>query len=281
VKKKKKKKAQSKEQKEMGYSISKHREMEEWKIKKAADHLQTGDLLLFAGDGKWSCLIQCVTESINSHTAIVIKTDYFGDEDPNHLYLLHSNVSAIQGLPNLLSRSKKPRAGVQLNSLTRCLKCCPADAHVRQLFIPKEGPHFVEEKSPLIFTKTITDSARRIREKDFDLFNPKSVISRFIQEIKHKKYESHMSEMMASCCLLSTPEDNKDTLFCSELVADFYKSVGILPEYANASKYLPRDFAEMCMDDEEYEEINAHKQSFKPSVAVTGCSFGPIYRLVS
>ena len=39
------------------------------------------------------------------------------------------------------------------------------------------------------------------------------------------------------------PDELQDEVFCSELVADAYKRIGLLPADHEATAYLPRDFS--------------------------------------
>jgi hypothetical protein len=270
----------------------------------AAKKLRTGDILLFSGTGCNSCYIKFFTNSPFSHIAIVIKTDYFKkkkvnsdemvDVDPHQLYMFHSINGKIKGIKDLLTG--EVRSGVQINSLTKCMSCCIADVYFRRLHMPGDSSGDVL-KGPEIYEEAIRTApkhkvqlrtAQEIREKDFSLYDSvhkngtrkkSSKISLFIRWVQGKPYELNFMDMVdAAFFLMPQPEDRKDSFFCSELVADFYKYFGILPIHANASEYIPKDFYNMTNKDCEYEETYSYCSN-QPSIQTSGCYFGKTIRL--
>jgi hypothetical protein len=282
--------------KSMGFGLSKDKILCTVDLKQASAFLKTGDILLFAGSGCNSCEIQFATWSIYSHIAIVLKTDHFKkrrrkskdsdewievDVDPNQLYMLHSINGEIKGVKDLLTG--KSRSGVQINSLTKCMSCCIADVHFRQLLLPKKGPYIREqaEREPPM-SKSVQRTRDQIRNEDFDLNNKNSKIYRFIKWVQRKPYELVFMDMVdAAVCCMPHPENKKESFFCSELVADFYKFFGILPDNINTSEYIPKDFAIMSdlKLNSEYEETYPYG-SAQPSITESGARLGEIKRLV-
>ncbi len=275
----------------MGGLSSKQRPLDVIDMKQAAQTLKTGDLLLFAGVGWISCEIRCATFSKYSHVGLIIKTDAFKkrvkrlvdgteqivevDVDANQLYMLHSIDGAINGIKDILTN--KVRSGVQINSLTKCMRRCTAQVHFRQLILKKEGPYIYEQEIRTFSPKKEKQrTASQLRNRDFNLNAKDSKLSYFLQRVKGMPYEMKLMEMAeATMFCMSHPEDTKDSFFCSELVADFYKTFGILPQNANASEYIPKDFAIMCDNDHEYEATYPYGSS-QPSIAVSNSRFGVI-----
>lgn len=280
----------------MGFGLSKDKILNTVDLQHASKTLKTGDILLFAGSGCNSCKIQFATWSIYSHIAIILKTDHFKkrrrkspdsdewiesdeDVDPNQLYMLHSINGEIKGVKDLLTG--KPRSGVQINSLTKCMSCCIADVHFRQLLLPKNGPYIKEqaEREP---QKDGRRTTQQIRDEDFNLNDENSKINRFIKWVRRKPYELVFMDMVDSAvCCMPHPENKKESFFCSELVADFYKFFGFLPDNINTSEYIPKDFANMSDPnlDSEYEETYPYG-SAQPSITESGARLGEIKRLV-
>jgi hypothetical protein len=272
----------------------------------AAKRLRTGDILLFEGSGCFSRMVRYGTNSSFSHIAIVLKTDFFKkkrrdsdeliDVDPHQLYMLHSINGGIKGIKDLLTN--KVRSGVQVNSLTKCMSCCITDVYFRRFYMPgeksgdpdREGPYIHEEEirrppKDKVEQKTSSD----IRNRDFsvsDVYDDgrqrptKTKMTRFLEWVHEKPYELVFMDMVDSAVFfMPHPRDKKDSFFCSELVADFYKYFGILPSHVNASEYTPKDFYNMTNVDCDYEETYSY-YSEQPSIQSSGCYFGKTIRLV-
>ena len=276
-------------------------------LTQASKRLRTGDILLFSGSGCNSCKIKFATNSPFSHIALVLKTSYFKkkkrgsdelvDVDPHQLYMFHSINGEIKGIKDLLTG--KVRSGVQINSLTKCMSCCIADVYFRRLYMPGENKNGNPDKEgPYIHEQAIRNPPKsrepqrtttEIRNRDFlleDVYDKKSgrkvktKMSHFIKWVQGLPYELNFMDMVdAAFYLMPHPEDKKDSFYCSELVADFYKYFGILPAHVNASEYIPKDFYNMTNVDCVYEEDYPYS-SLQPSIQTSGCYFGKTIRLV-
>lgn len=237
----------------------------------------TGDIILFSGNGAFSCKIQFASLSIYSHVGILVRIDPKKQDDmfPNNktfskktnnkrgynkdgLYLFHSINGKIRNIFDVLTGKEKD--GVQLNPLCTILKCCTADVHIRKLCVDKE------------------------KRKNLNADKPASEIWKFMNENSHKNYELDPLELVkAAFIFMDSPDDNNDSYFCSELVAAVYKRVGILPENVNASEYIPKDFGLMCDRSSGFNLYKffygSNEGSSQPSIEITGSTLEETKRL--
>lgn len=247
--------------------------------------LKTGDLVLFSGKGAFSVKIQLATLSIYSHVGIIVKLDKnfrYLDTNPSGegadedgLYLFHSINGKIPCVKDFITGVE--RDGVQLNSLAKILKQCNADIHIRRL-------------------KVKGKNKKEIIEKELNANDTFSGISQFISASKSKPYELYLSEMAkATIFFMPAPNDDNNSYFCSELVAAAYKATGVLPEHANASEYIPKDFGIMCDTGKNKEEMDCYRflygsgsyddgehgysNALQPSIESTGCKFKDLIRI--
>lgn len=213
----------------MGISCSQCIEYEEIPYEKLKDFAENGDPILFVGSGLFSWEVQIATCSLQSHIALIVKLpndfedDLFeGKRSQDGLYMLQSLNGIIKGIPDVLTGKEK--GGLQLNSLKACMSCCIADVTIRRLIIEKKY------------------------KKELDPTNKNSALYKYMKKYKGAPYEQHFSELCLSIMPFCHPSDNKDSLFCSELVAEVYRDIGILPKEINSSEYIPKSFSDMETD---------------------------------
>jgi hypothetical protein len=65
----------------------------------------------------------------------------------------------------------------------------------------------------------------------------------FIKTLNGKTFSISISKFLQKRSSLKEAVESQ-TYFCSELIATFYKVMGILPHHVPSSRYLPKDFAE-------------------------------------
>jgi hypothetical protein len=181
------------------------------------EHLRTGDLVLFSGRSPVSRLIQWATRGPWSHVGMVVRLRELGDA------VLLWESTTLSDLPGTADDGTvcPPRRGVQLVSLSQRLAGYDGDAAVRQL------------DRPITFAQRDALSALRHR-------------------LARRPYERHRLELLRSsldafdACGRQNRED-LSSLFCSELVAEAYQAMGLLPEPPRglpSNEYTPMDFAE-------------------------------------
>ncbi|WP_440904346.1 YiiX/YebB-like N1pC/P60 family cysteine hydrolase [Catenovulum sp. SX2] len=75
---------------------------------------------------------------------------------------------------------------------------------------------------------------------DDDMYQLKLAQFHFID----RQFETRKLEMLRACFKwLNNKEENLDTVFCSELVAELYQVMGLLTEEHNSNNFTPRSFA--------------------------------------
>lgn len=172
----------------------------------ARKKLRTGDVVLFSGKGGISTGIKWFTNSKWSHVGMVVRVPEWD------MVLLWesttlSNVADIQ--------SGKAVKGVQLVSLSDRLKTYDGAVSVRRL----DG---VERDAT--FNNTLTTLRR---------------------ELQGRPYERDETELLLSAVDgfgLVTNDRDLSSLFCSEMVAEAYQRLGLLPKDPPSNEYTPRDF---------------------------------------
>lgn len=169
--------------------------------------LATGDLLLFAGKGWSSRLVQALTFSRWSHVGLVVRLPEFGN-----VPLLWESVRT-GGLSDI--RLGAPRDGVQLVSLDEKIRSYGGEIAIRRL---NHDPGPRERQ----------DSIRRLLG---------SWHARPYRNILWK-------HVMAGWYGPDAVDIARAGGFCSEIVAEIYRHWGILPPDRPAYGYVPRDFAD-------------------------------------
>ncbi len=175
-------------------------------------NLNTGDIVLFSGRSFDSMEIRCATASPYSHVGMVVRRRT--PSGGSALYLWHAPAGAIESVPDVLSGRYKD--GPQLSSLQRVLEVADGAMHTCSL-VPRWRP----------------------------LLNGESDLMDFMVEQGPKSYERDQTQLVlsafgGSCC---ANEEDTSSYFCSELVAETYKFLGLAPRDRPSNTYVPGDFS--------------------------------------
>lgn len=214
------------------------------------DSLQTGDILLFNGQGMFSLLTQIATLSPWSHVGTVIrcehiKTPYDGkwkkertvkNNQKDCLYLWHSNASELS-IPDAITNQVKK--GVQLTPLEVALRLYRGNVFVRRLVHKIDGI-----------------GCRRECTEKFHKFMRETVVKPYTQDISRLFFAVYDGPF-------GTNVDNGKDYFCSEITAQTCKEMGLFFDDVIASEFVPRDFAEIQKFDDEFWELDDKKQIIK------------------
>lgn len=167
-------------------------------------HLQTGDLLLYSGDGDFSAMIKTVTLCKWSHAAIVVRVP-----SPDMVLVWESCGNGV-AFDNLDQQMSKTYGGF----VRRVINYSAGDVAVRYLH------HFRGEDFMPTFEAFRKEVEGRPYEQD-RLELAKAILGSW----------GNSEEALAS-------------FFCSELVAETYKRWGLLPTSVPSNTYRPKDFSE-------------------------------------
>lgn len=168
--------------------------------------LATGDIVLFAGTGFTSRLIQRATRCRWSHVAMVVHAP-----DLDMLALWESTTSS--GLEDL--RSGRAVRGVQL---------VPLSDRVR--------------------TYDGAIAVRRLEGVNLGRLDERQKLAEIRGELRGRPYEKSMLELAAAALEGSNGgSEDLSSLFCSELVAETYQRLGLLPGGIPSNDYSPADFS--------------------------------------
>lgn len=178
------------------------------KYNKIRNELKTGDIVLFSGKGRISTGIKWFTSSEWSHVGMVLRLLQFD------MVLLWESTT-LNNIDDVETGIAKK--GVQVVSLSKRLQNYDGKAAIRQL-------------------------SKKLSPKKI-----KSLIE-FKQEVKNRPYEKQNIELLKSAFDGPFGRNREDlsSLFCSELVAESYQQMGLLPntKIAKASnEYTPADFS--------------------------------------
>ncbi len=170
-------------------------------------NIKTGDIVLFSGKGAISHGIKLFTLSKWSHVGMVLQLP-----DSDTVFLWES--TTLANLADAIDGTKKK--GVQLVLLSDRLKSYKGDASVRHL-------------------KGITVDKNKYK-----------TLMAFRKEVRNRPYEKSELELIKSA--YDGPwghnEEDLSSLFCSELVAEAYQRLRLLPDDVPSNEYTPKDFTE-------------------------------------
>ena len=172
---------------------------------KIRNRLRTGDIVLFSSGGVFGSAIQLITRSKWSHVGMVVRVPEWD------FVLLWESVLA-RDMVDL--HTGKVKQGVRLTALSDSLTKYDCDIAVRRL-------------SPCLDAKQIKD------------------LQSFREQMKNRPYEKRYLELMKSAYdgVGGNNQECLSSVFCSELVAESYQVMGILPDHTPSNEYTPADFS--------------------------------------
>lgn len=169
------------------------------------NNLQTGDLLLFSGQGPISDIIKLFCNSKWSHVGLVVKSN-----DMDMLMIFES--TTLSTIPDV--EDNRIHRGVQCVELSRRVANYPGSISYRML----QGV-----VTPEMLGK----------------------LGEFRKEVQNRPYERHPLELINALVhvggITSGPSD-LSSLFCSELISESLKRMGILSDKVESEEYTPKDF---------------------------------------
>jgi len=174
------------------------------------NELKTGDVVLFSGKGAFSDIIKLGSLSKWSHVGMILNL-------PEYDFLTVWESTTLSDVTDLTSGIR--RKGVQLVPLSSRVQKYGGNIAVRQL-------------------------------KGGDLpLNAVGKLMKLRSELRGKEYEQSKVELIKSAYDGPFGHNSEDlsSIFCSELVAEAYQSLGLLTEEKPSNEYTPADFSEKRM----------------------------------
>ncbi|MCB1885938.1 MAG: hypothetical protein KDG89_18480 [Geminicoccaceae bacterium] len=167
--------------------------------------LKTGDLVLFAGRGGVSAWIRWFTRSPWTHIGMVVR-----QEPMDSLFVWES--TTLSTAKDVSSGAL--RRGVQL-------------AGLRERILAYDGE---------IAVRRLSRGLGRRRLARLGVLR---------NQFAGRPYEESKLELLKAAADILLPENREDltSLFCSELVAEAYQTMGLLDERKPSNEYVPGDFA--------------------------------------
>lgn len=173
------------------------------------DNLDTGDIVLFSGKGLISMGLKIGALCSWSHVAMVVRV-----REPD-VALLYQTTPVCKAKDFFEGTLKN---GVQINVMSEAVNGYNGKVAVRHLSVARTN----------------------------EMLN---ALSRFRQEVKDRPYEEHIIQMVKAVWEgpLGHVEEDLSSLFCSELVAEAYQRMGLLPSNkcggSPCTEYTPKDFS--------------------------------------
>jgi hypothetical protein len=168
--------------------------------------LDSGDVLLFAGESRFSSAIKRLTGSHWSHSALVARPQAGGP-------LLLWEATLDTDLPDVATH--EIASGVNLYDLEHWIRHYAGETVIRPLRVER------------------TDAMR-------------AALLAFYQEARGRPYTRNRLELFRAVYdgpLGANRTDDLSSFFCSELVAAAYQRMGLLPERPPSNEYTPHDFS--------------------------------------
>lgn len=176
---------------------------------KIRNQLKTGDIVLFNGKGRISTGIKFATKSPWSHVGLI-----YVFEEQNMVAIWES--TTLNKLKDIDTNTL--RQGVQIVSFTERVEQYRGNMAIRIL------------------------KNANLSKYDYNCLN------KLRKELSGKPYEKSILELIKSAWdvpSISFSENQEDlsSLFCSELVAKAYKTLGLLPTEIPSNEFVPCDFS--------------------------------------
>jgi len=166
-------------------------------------NFDTGDILLYSGNGPISTTIKAFTRSFWSHVGMVVRTD-------SDILLVYQSTTLTKVQDYIDGVGKR---GVQVNLLSESVSGYNGKVAVR---------HLLGERTKSMFDNLASFRAE-MKNKPYEESE---------RELIRSAYDGpggHNTEDLSS-------------LFCSELVAEAYQRMGLLSESKSSNEYVPADF---------------------------------------
>jgi hypothetical protein len=168
--------------------------------------LDCGDVLLFAGESRFSRGIKLLTRSHWSHSALVARAHADG---PPLLWEATLDTDLADVVTHELA------SGVNLYDLEHWIRHYGGETVIRPLHVERTGAM-------------------------------RAALLAFYQEARGRPYERNRLELFRAVYdgpLGRNRKEDDTSFFCSELVAEAYQRMGLLPEKPPANEYTPHDFS--------------------------------------
>ena len=173
--------------------------------KSLRDKMNTGDIVLFSGKGPTSAFLKLAMKSKWTHVAVAWMM-------PEYDMLCIFESTMLSSLANV--DTGEPRKGVQIVPASTKIEGYNGDVYVRGLF-------------KVDITPKIPD------------------LVKFRRQVNGRPYEQDALELAKAALDGPFGQNTEDlsSLFCSELVAEFYQVAGLLGSSTPSNEYIPDDFA--------------------------------------
>ncbi len=186
--------------------------------------LRTGDIILFDGNTLESLVVQIGTVSPWSHVGMVVRMEsYEGPHaDADGLYMWHSYGNRVKKAPDVLGKPSALKDGPQLISLGRSL-------------VRYKGAIFVRRLNPAGIAQVVEHSDQK-------------AVMAWMRVVVKTHYERSLDELFYAAYdgpFGHNTEEDEDSYFCSELLAETYSRLGLLDKRRadSPSEYTPYDFS--------------------------------------
>lgn len=210
--------------------------------------LKTGDILLFSSQGPESCLIKWATCSDYTHIGMVVRCRHL--KSYNDLYIWHAPIGTLNPITDIFSSI--PKDGPQLNELATVLKIASGKVYIKRLRKKRRKTSKTSRNDPFVIDvsgphdyEVGSDGANLLFNGIDDLCPCQSGIMDFMRRESKKSYETSKMELLLSAWdgPFGQNVENTSSYFCSELIAETYKEMGLLRTNEPSNEFVPSDFS--------------------------------------
>lgn len=205
------------------------------------------DLLAFQGGDFYSRFLTKVQELHEkrdecSHVGIVINKDLIDLDfmEDDELYIFESTISWEDDVPDM-EQNGKGFIGVQVRPLRDVLKSYYTNEHCKVMWAKLENNPFTDsnEYSRRVIRDKFKEFYEANKGKIYE-YNPLALLASNFPSMRKLRDGIYY---MLNKLNIKTPGRDKDSWkFCSELVADVYKCLGIFPPETDSSNVVPVSF---------------------------------------
>ncbi len=204
--------------------------------------LKTGDLVLFSSSGGLSSLeVKIATCSPWTHIGMIVRCKHL-HKLQDDLGIWHSPAQILQFMPDVTTGEIKQ--GPQLNSLRPIIEASGGVVYIRKLYNRKKRNRKKRNQNYNLFYDE--DEGGDNYNYNYQLGDLCDTgLMDFIRKEEPKSYEKKTRQLLLAAYDGPFGQNEEDTssYFCSELVAETYKILGILKRNITSSEYVPKDFA--------------------------------------
>lgn len=185
------------------------------------DSLGTGDILLHSGNGSFSAVIQLVSGCMWSHVSLLIRDP---SDDIKRAYNVPEDTDGSLFVFEAEAKTwdNKQGGGLQLVEFRKWMR----------EYYERDPRDFMALRRLVVEGENRTERIRQLSDE----------LKQFILQSITTRYEQKQIDLMR-CIVKRNKKSDTSSFFCSEVVAECFVRMGVLPKNTISSNYSPKDFS--------------------------------------